>query len=224
MYDIQEESSICWTVYGSAAAMAIARGSRLPRAAARPAAAAPPRIGETLQRLRLARRMSLEQLSRVAGVSKSMLSEIERDKANPTIAVAWRLANALGLSLNQLFGPRRQEPEAVRVQARHDRPTLAAADEQHVLRILGPMELAGRFEWYDLSLRPGGALESEGHDPGTMEHLTVLAGAMEVTVGAATKRVKAGETARYRADHGHGIVNPGSATAHALLVVVHGGP
>jgi transcriptional regulator with XRE-family HTH domain len=185
--------------------------------------AAPPRIGEALQRLRLARRMSLEQLSRVAGVSKSMLSEIERDKANPTIAVAWRLANALGLTLDQLLAPGRDDPESVRVHARHELPTLAGGNEQYVLRILGPMDLAGRFEWYDLALRAGGALESEGHDPGTVEHLTVLAGAMEVTVGARKRRVRAGETARYGADGVHAIVNPGSTAARALLVVVHGG-
>jgi DNA-binding XRE family transcriptional regulator len=45
--------------------------------------AAPPRVGEQIQRLRSERRMTLDDLSRAAGVSKSMLSEIERDKANP---------------------------------------------------------------------------------------------------------------------------------------------
>jgi transcriptional regulator with XRE-family HTH domain len=66
--------------------------------------AAPPRVGEQIQRLRSERRMTLDDLSRAAGVSKSMLSEIERDKANPTIAVAWRLTNALG---NRRFGTAR---------------------------------------------------------------------------------------------------------------------
>jgi transcriptional regulator with XRE-family HTH domain len=87
-------------------------------AASERAASLPPPVGATLQRLRLARKMTLEQLSRAAGVSKSMLSEIERDKANPTIAVAWRLANALGLELNQLFAPSQRERETVRVLGR----------------------------------------------------------------------------------------------------------
>jgi transcriptional regulator with XRE-family HTH domain len=195
--------------------MATADGSRAP--------GVPPRVGETLQRLRLSRHMTLEQLSRVAGVSKSMLSEIERDKANPTIAVAWRLANALGLSLNELFSSGRQEPDAVHVLGRHDLPTLAAGDSQHVLRILGPMDLAGRFEWYDLTLAPRGALKSDAHEPGTMEHLCVMKGTMEVTSGPSAHRVKAGELARYRADRAHAIVNPAAAPAHGLLVVVHGG-
>ena len=51
----------------------------------------PPEVGATLQKLRLARGLTLDDLSRAAGVSKSMLSQIEREKTNPTIAVAWRL-------------------------------------------------------------------------------------------------------------------------------------
>lgn len=183
----------------------------------------PPKVGETLQKLRLARRMTLEQLSQAAGVSKSMLSEIERDKANPTIAVAWRLANSLGLSLNQLFASDRIEPEAVRVLARHELPALTASEDKYVLRILGPMDLAGRFEWYHLAFGPRGALKSEAHEPGTMEHLSVLGGAMEVTVGGVSRRVKAGEIGRYRADQPHSIANPATASTHGLLVVVHGG-
>ena len=48
----------------------------------------PPEVGATLQKMRLERNLTLEDLSRAAGVSKSMLSQIEREKANPTIAVA----------------------------------------------------------------------------------------------------------------------------------------
>jgi transcriptional regulator with XRE-family HTH domain len=58
----------------------------------------PPRVGAALQALRGSRGLSLDDLSKRAGVSKSMLSQIERNQANPTVAVVWRLANALGRS------------------------------------------------------------------------------------------------------------------------------
>ena len=67
------------------------------------AQASPPEVGATLQKLRLARGLTLDDLSRAAGVSKSMLSQIEREKANPTIAVAWRLSNALGVGIGELL-------------------------------------------------------------------------------------------------------------------------
>lgn len=182
---------------------------------------APPRVGTAIQHLRAERGMTLDDLSRVAGVSKSMLSEIERDKANPTIAVAWRLANALGLGLDQLLSSGPRQPETLRVVPPHDTPKLTGDTENYTLRILGPMELAGRFEWYELVVAPGGALVSNAHDPGAQEHLTVLHGSLEVEVDGQSRRLRTGDTARYSADRTHAIRNNGKQAATALMVVVH---
>ena len=184
-------------------------------------AAVPPRVGEQIQRLRNERGMTLDDLSRAAGVSKSMLSEIERDKANPTIAVAWRLTNALGVKLDSLFAAPKVQ-DAIALAGPHDIPTLAGEAAGYQLRVWGPIELAGRFEWYELTLKPGGALVSSAHEPGTREHLTVLHGTIEVESGASTQRLKVSETARYAADRPHAIRNAGKGDARALLVVVHG--
>jgi transcriptional regulator with XRE-family HTH domain len=181
----------------------------------------PPEVGATLQRLRLARGLTLEDLSRIAGVSKSMLSQIEREKANPTIAITWRLANALGVQIGELLASEIRDIETIRVLDAHETPTLPGNHAGYVLRILGPMEMAGKYEWYELTLAPGGALTSQAHDPGTNEHLTVLHGSVEVEVGTSKKKVKLGGTARYPADQDHVIRNPGKTEARALLVVVH---
>jgi quercetin dioxygenase-like cupin family protein len=83
------------------------------------------------------------------------------------------------------------------------------------------MELAGKFEWYELSLKPEGALISNPHDPGAIEHLTVLHGSIELDVNNAKKKVKAGATVRYAADLPHAIRNIGKSEAKALMVVIH---
>lgn len=181
----------------------------------------PPEVGATLQRLRLQRDLTLEDLSRTAGVSKSMLSQIEREKANPTIAVAWRLANALGVGIAELLSTAPKEVEPIRILESHETPTLPGAHAGYVLRILGPMELAGKFEWYELTLAPGGALVSNPHDPGTMEHLTLLHGVIDVEVGGVQKKLKIGGTARYQADKIHALRNSGKTEAKALMVVIH---
>ncbi|NHZ32723.1 helix-turn-helix domain-containing protein [Massilia rubra] len=181
----------------------------------------PPEVGATLQRLRLARGLTLEDLSRIAGVSKSMLSQIEREKANPTIAITWRLANALGVAIGELLSSDTRPVETIRVVDAHETPTLPGAHAGYVLRILGPMDLAGKYEWYELTLAPGGELASQAHDPGTSEHMTVLHGTMELEVGSDKKKIKLGGTARYPADQNHVIRNVGKTEAKALLVVVH---
>jgi transcriptional regulator with XRE-family HTH domain len=181
----------------------------------------PPEVGAALQKLRLARGLTLEDLSRIAGVSKSMLSQIEREKANPTIAITWRLANALGVQIGELLASETRDTETIRVLDAHETPTLPGSHAGYVLRILGPMEMAGKYEWYELTLAPGGELTSQAHDPGTHEHMTVLHGAVEVEVGGSKKKVKLGATARYPADQDHVIRNLGKTEAKALLVVVH---
>jgi transcriptional regulator with XRE-family HTH domain len=182
----------------------------------------PPPVGATLALLRQARALSLDELSRRAGVSKSMLSQIERAQANPTVAVVWRLANALGVPLGELLGgaPAPVVPSIELVPA-HATPALRSPDGLCELRILGPIELAGQFEWYELGVQAGGALVSQAHEPGSREHLTVLAGALEVSAGTSQMRVKAGETVRYAVDQPHAIRNTARSAATALLVVVH---
>ena len=182
---------------------------------------APPEVGATLQRMRLERGLTLEDLSRTAGVSKSMLSQIEREKANPTIAVAWRLANALGVSIAELLSSEVPKIDSIRIMEPHETPTLPGEHAGYVLKILGPMELAGRYEWYELTLAPGGALVSTSHDPGTTEHLTLLHGSVEVEVDGNKRKLKIGGTARYEADKNHAIRNIGKAEAKALMVVIH---
>ena len=174
-----------------------------------------------MQKLRLARGLTLEDLSRAAGVSKSMLSQIEREKANPTIAVAWRLANALGVTIGEMLACESRPADTIQVLEAHELPTLPGDHAGYSLRILGPMELAGHFERYELVLSPGGVLASNPHDPGVSEHLTVSQGVVEVEVDGATRRLKAGATARYPADRGHIIRNAGKTEARALLVVTH---
>jgi transcriptional regulator with XRE-family HTH domain len=190
-----------------------------------PATPEPPRVGPALAALREQRALSLDELSRRAGVSKSMLSQIERQQANPTVAVVWRLANALGVPLTELLaggvGDAAAGPPLIEAVPAHATPRLASPDRRCELRILGPVDLAGQFEWYELKVQPGGALESQPHEPGSREHLSVLGGALEVTAGSERLVLRAGETARYAVDQAHAIRNPGKAAASAILVVLH---
>lgn len=186
-----------------------------------PDAMEPPRVGAALQALRQSQGLSLDELSRRAGVSKSMLSQIERNQANPTVAVVWRLANALRVELSELLSGARASTPAIETVAAHATPGLKSPDGLCQLRILGPIELAGQFEWYELAVEPGGALESAPHEPGSREHLSVLTGSLSVSAGGAEQLIQAGETARYAVDGPHAIRNSGRKPASALLVVIH---
>jgi transcriptional regulator with XRE-family HTH domain len=181
----------------------------------------PPAVGAKLQALRQARKLSLDELSKLAGVSNSMLSQVERNLANPTLAVLWRLATALGVGLADFLSPEgaAAAAPAVNVIPAHSIPVIKSPDGKCELKILGPVDLAARFEWYELSIQPGGMLASEPHEMGAKEHLSVLSGAVNVQSGDSEKKVRHGESARYPVDVQHAISNPGKSVATALLVV-----
>lgn len=194
----------------------------MPSRKPRPDSAAPPRVGETLAVLRQSAALSLDALSRKAGVSKSMLSQIERGQANPTVAVVWRLANALNVGMGDLLDTAPMaKPASIELLPAHAAPAIRSPDGLCELRILGPIGLAGQFEWYALVIQPGGVLDSLAHEAGTREHLSTTAGVLEVRSGEQLQRLKTGETARYAADQAHCIRNVGKSPASGWLVVVH---
>jgi len=73
-----------------------------PKATAAPADPVGAHLCKRLKQLRAERGWSLDALASASGVSRSMLSQIERAKANPTLAVAFRIAGAFGMSLGEL--------------------------------------------------------------------------------------------------------------------------
>jgi transcriptional regulator with XRE-family HTH domain len=181
-----------------------------------------PKIGPTVQRARKQRGLTLEQLATKSGVSKSMLSQIERGEANPTFAVVWSLTQALEIDFASLAGGAGQaRAEQIEVTSRAHTPEIRSPDGLCRLRILSPPRLAGQTEWYEVEMQPGGVLTSEAHAAGSFEHFTALAGGFAVGSGDVNVVLEDGETAHYPADVPHTISNPGQDIATGFLVVLY---
>lgn len=182
----------------------------------------PPAIGPRLRAIRKKRRLSLDELASASGVSRSMLSQIERGQANPTVAIVWNLTQALNLDVAELMGTRSGPSQpGIELTQPGFTPQIKTEDGLCTLRILSPPHAAGGVEWYDLTLLPGGALVSEPHQHRAMEHLTVREGEITVTSGDVSQLVGVDATARYAADLPHSICNNADVVARAFLVVVN---
>jgi transcriptional regulator with XRE-family HTH domain len=180
----------------------------------------PPAIGPRLQHLRKERGLTLDELSAVSGVSRSMLSQIERDQANPTVAIVWYLSVALGVELSEFIGGQRIERRGrIEITAASFVPEIRTEDGQCVMRILSPASATGRTELYHLTVAPGGELRSDAHARGSSEHLTVFRGELTVQSADAVAVVETGSIARYPVDVPHAILNRTKEPAEALLVV-----
>jgi transcriptional regulator with XRE-family HTH domain len=181
----------------------------------------PPSIGPLVQHYRKRGGMTLDTLAAASGVSRSMLSQIERGQTNPTLATVWALATALKLDISELIGVRQPEKRSrIAVASASFTPEIRTEDGLCVLRILSPADRADSLEWYEIHFAPGGTLTSAPHAAGTREHLTVLDGELAVTAGDEQVAIGPGATARYQVDVPHAIANRGPAPARALLVVI----
>ena len=185
-----------------------------------------PEIGPIVQRERKKSGLTLEQLAARSGVSKSMLSQIERSQANPTFAVLWSLTRALNLDLAGLLGGGGNagapaDAGAVEIVPASYTPEFKNADGSCRLRTLSPPDLAGRTEWYNVEIAPSGSLDSAAHAAGAFEHFTAFTPGFEITSGLSVRTLNAGETARYRADVQHRVRNVSGKSARGLMVVIY---
>jgi transcriptional regulator with XRE-family HTH domain len=185
-----------------------------------PASAINRHLGSRVKQLRTEKRWSLEALAAASGVSRSMLSQIEREQANPTLAVTMRIALGFGMSLGDLL----EMPTAtssVNVIRAGDRAYHYRSDKFCRLRTLSPLNLEKDVEFYEVQLQPGGALRSAPHFEGTREFITVQQGEIRLESGEDSEILGPGDSASYRADLPHAIVNTGDVEALLFLVDIY---
>lgn len=174
-----------------------------------------------LKEARRAQGLSLEAVAKLSGVSRSMVSQIERGESSPTIATLWNLTRALQVDFAGLLEDEGAK-DRIEVLRAHQIPTIDNMGEGCRIRIFSPPEEAGRNELYELRFDEGGKLDSQAHKHGTVEILSVTKGTLEITSGDAVARLERGDSARYAADMPHCIRAIGGS-AKAFLVVQDAG-
>lgn len=178
-----------------------------------------PALGNAIQRLRKAYNMSLGDLSEQSGVAKSIISQIERNETNPTIGTVQRLSKALDTTLDAVL-KEDDAPNFIDHQSKSAIPILESEDGLCRLAITGPLNLVEHVQWYDFRARKNGQLISDPHQAGSIEHLYILEGELQVQCGKESKTAKTGESIRYRGDEAHTITNIGEGDAHATMVLI----
>jgi transcriptional regulator with XRE-family HTH domain len=175
-------------------------------------------LARNLRRLRAERGLTLDELARRAGISRSMLIQIEQQRVNPTLAILVRLAQALDVGLAELveLGSRRR----VRVIPPGDVAELWSSPSGGSGRLLVGSDQLDHVELWDWRLEPGDVHEAEAHLPGTMEIVHVLDGALTLSVDGESHVAATGESVIFSADADHSYANRGEHSLHALMIVI----
>jgi transcriptional regulator with XRE-family HTH domain len=153
------------------------------------------RIGQRVRELRATRRLSLEAVAAKSGVSRSMISLIERGAISPTAVVLDKLAFAFEVPLASLFD---SPPEDDR------RDAVVRADEQirwqdpqsgYIRRHISPPGLHHPMQIVEVHFPPGQRIgfESGIRDHTVYEQIWICQGTMEITVGTDTYRLTVGD-------------------------------
>ena len=174
-------------------------------------------LGNRLSSLRKRKNMTLDDLSTKSGVSKSILSQIERNFSNPTITTISRISDALDEKLSDFFLKIEVEEENS-IESSRETPSITSKDGLCELNILGAGETVNWLQWYILEMKPKGVLDSVSHGPKTLENLTVIEGQIEVSCGDSKEKLSKGDTFRFQSNRDHTIKNISKQKAQVLMV------
>lgn len=174
------------------------------------------RLSAGLRAARRSKGLSLDAVAKLSGVSRSMVSQIERGESSPTVATLWNLTRALQVDFAGLLEGR-VDP-AIQVVAADAAPVIATLGDKVTIRILSAPEAAGEHEIYDISFGPDAALISEPHRVGCREDIVVSSGRITITTGEESREIGPQDAAHYAADLPHRLV-AGPEGARLLMIV-----
>lgn len=176
------------------------------------------KLADALRGQRKGKGLAIEQLAELSGVSRSMISKIERAEAVPSTSVLSQLAEALGVTFSQLL----VEPEEqdIVVLPQRVQPLLRDQTSGFTRRCISPI-LPGRGIDWVLNTLPVGSSTGEftAHRRGTDEYIYVLAGTLEARMGDAVHRLEAGDALYFQATSSHEFRNLGTGDCQYFLVI-----
>ena len=196
------------------------------------------RIAARVRELRAARRLSLDALAGASGVSRSMISLIERGESSPTAVVLEKLAAALGVPLASLFDAPASAPSALRrgrpaanaqalespVARRRDQLQWQDPASGYRRRNVSPPDVPQPMQIVEVEFPAGGrvAFETGARDVRVHQQVWVLEGAIDITLGSERHRLREGDCLAMELDRPTMFHNPTRKPARYAVVMASG--
>lgn len=177
-------------------------------------------LGTTIQELRRRQDLTLEELAARSNVSRAMLSKIERHEKNPTVAVALKIAKALGVSLFELLGEI-EERQSVVVIPKDRRLTVKDSETGFERQLLSPTFEGGSVEFMRHMIPPGSSSGDlpASHQKGMEKYIVIERGKLRVVIGTQAYLLAEGDAMYYKADVAHRYENAGKGVCSYYIVV-----
>ncbi|WP_304776299.1 helix-turn-helix domain-containing protein [uncultured Faecalibaculum sp.] len=157
-----------------------------------------PQPGVILRQIRTERNLSLEQVAVMTGVSRPMLSQIERGSSTPTVTTLWKLASGLKVPLSRLT-----RPASVTLLRSLQQDPIEEEDGKMKAWLLFPFDPDNGTEIWRVTLDAGCVHSSQAHAPGTREYILMESGDLTMTVGSCREQLTSRQALQFGADTAH---------------------
>lgn len=176
------------------------------------------RLGQRIKAVRLARELTLEQLAERSGVSRAMISRVERGESSPTAALLDRLCAGLGIVLSALF---REERGAGPFVSRAEQPVWTDPASGYLRRTVSPAGSGSRLEIVEVEMPAGGRvlLEAPRSSQRLDQQIWLLDGELVIGLGEREHRLAAGDCLAMLLDGPISFHNPGMTPARYAVVL-----
>ena len=176
------------------------------------------RLGARIKGLRQSRGLTLDQLAERSGVSRAMISRVERGESSPTAALLDRLCAGLGVLLSALF---REEAQGGPLARRSEQPVWTDPDSGYVRRSVSPPGTGSRLEIVEVEMPAGARVLLDAPRGGFRldQQLWLLEGELSLTVGGREHRLAAGDCLAMLLDGPIAFHNPGEVPARYAVVL-----
>jgi rhodanese-related sulfurtransferase/transcriptional regulator with XRE-family HTH domain len=176
-------------------------------------------VGANIRTFRAQRNMTLDQLARSTGLSRTLLGQIELGKASASVSMVWAVAQAFDVHFSALLST--GERRTTRVLRRKDARRLVTPDGRYASRALYVSAEKGEAEFYELFLAGHSREDAQPHQVGTRENLLVTAGRLQLHVGEEQFELAQGDAILFSADVPHSYVNADKEECWMCLVMTY---
>lgn len=172
-------------------------------------------IGQNLKQLRTAQHWTLDELAQKTGISKGMLSQIEKGTTNPTINTIWKISEGLHIPYTTLIGP--PVLSTCAVVSKED--AIFQEDDSQKYRIYNYYQQTPErnFEFFEMELDPGHCYDSVGHFASS-EYIFVINGTLTLAIGQETVTLRAEDATHFIATQPHRYQNLGTIPVKAVVL------
>ena len=175
------------------------------------------KIGENLKKIRKSRGLTIDSLSLSSGVSKSMISEIERGIRNPSITILWNLANTLKIPLNYFLKDDDLNSPAIYKMGDHS----SIDCNGYSFHPLMNFDEDKKFEIYFNEYKPSSQTEATYHFNGVEEYVLITSGSLVLCLEDKKFTANEGEVIHFIADKLHYYCNETDSIVKAFTLMFY---